>query len=94
MRKVTKDGRVILSFRHYAEFRREIYFRSEGRCEGRVGSTADMRCPHFFSSPADMEIHHIHGRGGGKRSDISEEVAALCHDCHAKAKILRREPVC
>jgi hypothetical protein len=87
--RTTKDGRTILSLRHYTEFRHRIYDRTEGRCEG---ITREQRCPVYFQF-WDMELHHVYGRGGGKRDDVEAKVLGLCHCCHEKAVIQRREPV-
>ncbi len=83
MRKITKDGRVILSLRHYRRFRQQIYDRCLGACES---------CSRYIRFE-EMELHHIYGRGGGKRTDTDEAVQALCRPCHEKAVIKRREPV-
>jgi len=83
MRRLTKDGRTILSLRHYTQFRWDIWYRNLGRCEG---CNRDLQ---FW----EMELHHIYGRGGGKRDDIPSKVLGLCSHCHEQAVIKRREPV-
>lgn len=83
MIKTTKDGRTIRSGIHYTKFRHEIYRRCSELCED---------CNRWMLF-CEMELHHIYGRGGGKRDDVSDKVRGLCCYCHEETKIKRREPV-
>jgi hypothetical protein len=88
MIKVTKDGRTILTGTHYTALREQVYERNQHTCEGE-------QCNRYLMF-WEMELHHVYGRGmgGSKRDDVPEKVQGLCRDCHDKAKIKRREPVC
>lgn len=83
MRKITHDGRTILTNNDYRRFRTRVYDRGGGACEL---CAAGIRFE-------EMEVHHIYGRGGGKRDDIPSKVLGLCSHCHEQAVIKRREPV-
>lgn len=76
MRKITHDGRTILTNNDYRRFRTRIYDRCGGACEL---CTAGIRFE-------DMEVHHKNGRGmgGSKRNDVPEAVLGICIPCHRR----------
>ena len=73
-RKLTKDGRLILSGNDYTKLRRARYTEQDECC-------ADCGAWCEFES---TELHHIDGRGlgGGKRDDRATRL--LCIICHRK----------
>lgn len=81
--KITHDKRTILTNNDYRRFRTRVYDRCGGLCEG---------CARYLQF-GEMELHHIYGRGGGKRDDIPCKVLGLCSHCHEQSVIKRREPV-
>lgn len=76
MIKTTKDGRTILTGRHYRMFRCRVIQAALLRCQ-RCGRGIDLDT---------MHVHHTRGRGmgGGKRDDTLQACKALCGDCHRK----------
>lgn len=77
---VKKDGRKILTGKHYSDLREEVYLRDKGlchKCRRRVSLVQ-------WGADSDMHLHHTHGRGmgGGRRNDIPEECETLCARCH------------
>jgi len=77
-----KAPRVIEKGRRYSAGKARLWLEQDKHC---------ARCPRYLRTPAEGHRHHIHGRGmgGGKRDDRDTEL--ICHGCHAKAKIERRE---
>jgi hypothetical protein len=77
-----KIPRVVEKGRRYSQGKARLWLQQDKHCAG---------CPRWLRSPAEGHRHHIYGRGmgGGKRDDRDTEL--LCHRCHARAKILRRE---
>lgn len=72
--KITKDGREILTRKHYADRRREVWERDNQRC---------VKC-HRIATLEEAEIDHkrTRGMGGGYRDDRMEALQTLCHACH------------
>lgn len=83
MIRLTKDGRTILSGKHYTAFRHELWESQEKlcfRCGRRTELTAELYQANSF------HVHHTAGRGmgGGKRSDTFAACQGLCGGCHRK----------
>ena len=79
---VAEDPREVLKGKKYSDRKLENWLEQGRRC---------ARCPRYLATPAEGHNHHTHGRGmgGGKRDDRDTEL--LCHACHSKAQIERRE---
>lgn len=79
---VKKDGRTILTGKHYTKLREQVFLRDKGRCTSCDRHVGLMPC----GADSDMHLHHKHGRGigGGRRDDVLSECEALCAACHRK----------
>jgi len=77
-----KDGRTILTGKHYTKLRESVWLSFAGRCVNCMRYVNLMPC----GTDADMHLHHKNGRGmgGSKRNDVIEECEALCAACHRK----------
>lgn len=81
-------GRIICRGSDMTGLRERVGRRESEICQG---SGCDSWCPVYPSEGRfPGEMHHVYGRGGGKRNDIAEDMEWLCHDCHAAAKIKKR----
>ena len=82
MIKLTKDGRTIRTGKHYTLFRAWTHTQQSECCSN---------CGRYTSLEADIEyynsfhLHHIGGRGGGKRDDVPGKTTGLCWRCHREA---------
>jgi len=74
MKRLTKDGRTILTGVHYTQFREKVWNLQGFQCK-------DCRKLLRFH---EMDLHHIDGRGmgGSKRDDVLGKVEGLCRPCH------------
>lgn len=58
--------------REYDKIRREVYERSDGRCEINATWSCSGMCE---------EVHHKQGRIGDRMLDM-EKMAGICRNCH------------
>ena len=74
-RKLTKDGREILSGKDYQARCLEVYVRDDRRC---------VLCGGFLPGFSTGFIDHIRkrGSGGGWRDDRASKLRTLCPLCH------------
>src|ERR1039457_648509 len=80
-RKITKDGRTILSGKDYTAFRQAIYVAQNslcGYCRRTTSLTVDIECDWSF------QVDHTRGRGGGRRDDTYEACSGVCGGCHRR----------
>jgi 5-methylcytosine-specific restriction endonuclease McrA len=73
---VQKDGRVILRGNAYKKMRLRLKGIAQGRCE-----LCGKHCE-------DGDVHHLHGRGGGRRDDRivvdgERRLQYACRQCHS-----------
>lgn len=70
----TRDNRTVLSGKDYTALRYKAWLREDRAC-GRCKRSLEF---------SEMELHHLQSRGlgGSKRSDVLENVLALCNPCH------------
>lgn len=58
-----------------------------------VKANANSRCEECHEFAAWGDTHHVHGRGGGRRTDVlylpngKKNLEYLCRECHGEAKI-------
>jgi HNH endonuclease len=81
MIKMTKDGRVICTGKHYSQFRAVLFAVQEASC-ARCGTGVALSSPLEWDS--SFHVHHKNGRGmgGSKRDDTLEACEGLCGKCH------------
>lgn len=81
-KKLTHDGRVLLSGKDYTANKIEFWSHQGERCAG-CGRRMDWR---------EMHFHHFRGRGigGSKRDDSDPRNQVLCPPCHAKEEEKKR----
>lgn len=73
-----RGERIIRTGADYHEFRHDIWYAQEGRCD---------QCKRYvIFDDYFFQVHHIGGRGmgGSKRNDVPSAVRGLCLDCHRK----------
>jgi 5-methylcytosine-specific restriction endonuclease McrA len=82
MRRLTKDGRTILTGRDYQRLREAVYLRDRGRCVACGGLVSLVIC----DNDSDMHLAHVKARkmGGGSRDDTPENTMTKCRRCHMK----------
>jgi hypothetical protein len=76
--RVTKDGRTIRTGKHYADFRFDLYQKQGAMCN--CGRMTSLYMESVYDS--SFHVHHVNGRGGGKRDDTLEACEGLCGRCH------------
>ncbi len=85
--RITKDGRTILAATGYQKFRKVMCELAGARCQD-CGTGVPLWAGH---------VHHLFGRGGGRRDDIPRKCLWLCEVCHGKRhipeKVVPRKPV-
>jgi hypothetical protein len=63
------------------------------RIKALVKSNAGSRCERCQNFEQWGDTHHIHGRGGGRRTDVlvlsngKKNLEYLCRECHSRAEI-------
>ena len=78
MIRYTKDLRTIYSGPHYKKFRRAIWERCGGFCE----MCGQAMVEDWEDLARGFHVHHVNGRGGGKRDDVESKVRGVCAPCH------------
>ena len=79
MKKITKDGREVLTGKHWLDRREDCAARSMYRCD-RCGISTQWGCG---------EVHHKikRGMGGGFRDDRLGNLEWLCLPCHREEEL-------
>lgn len=86
--KVLPCGRVICRGSDMTGLRERVGRRESEICQA---PGCDSWCPVYPSEGRwPGELHHVYGRGGGKRDDRAADMEWLCHTCHEAAKIKKR----
>jgi 5-methylcytosine-specific restriction endonuclease McrA len=88
--ELTKDGRLVLRGVAYKKMRLKLKGLAQGKCE-----LCGAHCE-------NGDVHHLNGRGGGKRNDVinlpdgSRNVVYACRPCHSgkhiPAKVVPAKP--